>query len=295
MSEYRHLPKVDLLLRDPRLAALPHAVALGACRDVLAELRTAIATGKPEVDADVAGRAAARAERLLGGRMRPVINATGVVIHTNLGRAPWPAEAVAAVTEIASGYCNLEIDLDSGRRGGRMDGVSALMRHLTGAEAALVVNNCAAAVLLALTALARDREVVVSRGELVEIGGSFRVPEVIAAGGARLREVGTTNRTRLADYGAAIGPDTAALLRVHPSNFRVVGFVEAPERAELVALGHDRGVVVLEDVGSGSLAGDLGEPSIRGAIADGVDLVMFSGDKLLGGPQAGVIAGRAAL
>jgi L-seryl-tRNA(Ser) seleniumtransferase len=194
-----------------------------------------------------------------------------------------------------AGACDLELDLEAGERGGRLRGVTAQLRHLTGAEATVVVNNCAAAVLLGLTALARGREVIVSRGELVEIGGSFRVPEVIASGGARLVEVGTTNRTRVADYARAITPETAVLLRVHPSNFRVTGFTEVPDRAELVALGRERGVPVLEDLGSGALAPIDREPSVREVVAAGTDLVFFSGDKLLGGPQAGLAVGRADL
>ncbi|MFT4625323.1 MAG: L-seryl-tRNA(Ser) seleniumtransferase, partial [Myxococcota bacterium] len=205
--------------------------------------------------------------------------------------APWSQGARDAVQHL-TGYCDLEMDLDSGRRGGRLDGVRALARQLTGAEDALVVNNCAAAVLLALTALARDREVIVSRGELVEIGGSFRVPDVIASGGARLVDVGTTNRTRIADFAAAVGPDTAVLLRVHPSNFRVIGFTEEAPREALVALGREHGLAVVEDVGSGSLTGALGEPSVREAVEAGVDVVLFSGDKLLGGPQSGLAFGR---
>lgn len=287
---YRSLPKIDVLLREPELACLPRALALVAAREVLHRLRTDIASGRTELP-DVVEEVVQEAEALRRGRLRAVLNATGVVVHTNLGRAPWSASARAGALE-AMGYCDVEMDLETGRRGGRMDGVQRLLRLLTGCESALVVNNGAAAVLLALTALARDREVLVSRGELVEIGGSFRVPEVVASGGARLREVGTTNRTRPADYEAAIGSDTALLLRVHPSNYRVVGFTETPPREALVALGRRYGVAVVEDLGSGSLDGAWGEPSVRDAIDQGVDLAIFSGDKLLGGPQAGVIVGR---
>jgi len=290
---YRRLPQVDALLREPALADLPHDLAVVAAREVLGRLRGAIAEGLTELP-DVVEAVAREARALRAGRIRGVLNATGVVVHTNLGRAPWPCSARVGALE-AMGYCDVEMDLETGRRGGRMDGVRRLLHLLTGCESALVVNNGAAAVLLALTALARDREVVVSRGELVEIGGSFRVPDVIASGGARLREVGTTNRTRAADYEAVIGPETALLLRVHPSNFRVVGFTEAPSRAALVALGRRYGLPVVEDLGSGSLDGEWGEPSIRDAVAEGVDLAIFSGDKLLGGPQAGVIIGRADL
>ncbi|MEZ4317086.1 MAG: L-seryl-tRNA(Sec) selenium transferase [Myxococcota bacterium] len=288
---YRSLPSVPKLLGHPALAGLPHDLVVGAARQVLSALRDGISDGSITTLPDIPAEVAARAHLLARGRMEPVINATGVVVHTNLGRAPWAPEVVEAAME-AAGYCNVEMDLDSGRRGGRLTGVAALVEHLTGAEDALVVNNCAAAVLLALTALARDREVVVSRGELVEIGGSFRVPEVIASGGARLVEVGATNRTRVADFEAAITDHTAAILRVHPSNFRVVGFTEQPDRSALAALARERDVWMLEDLGSGSLDGAFGEASVREALREGADLVMFSGDKLLGGPQAGVVAGR---
>ncbi|HHO52198.1 MAG TPA: L-seryl-tRNA(Sec) selenium transferase [Deltaproteobacteria bacterium] len=289
-ARLRALPKIDRLVRA--LGDVPHGVAVAAARQVVSDARERVLGGREAGAApELERRARARAALLQEGRLRAVINATGVVVHTNLGRAPWPASARAAVSR-AAGYCDLELELDSGHRGGRLRGLTAQLRELTGAEDALVVNNCAAAVLLGLTALARGREVIVSRGELVEIGGSFRVPDVIASGGASLREVGTTNRTRVADFEAAIGPETAVLLRVHPSNFRIVGFTEGPDRAELVALGHERGLVVLEDLGSGSLDGALGEPSVLDALAAGVDLVFFSGDKLLGGPQAGIVAGR---
>lgn len=289
----RQLPRVDALLAHPEVAALPRHLAREAARELLDEARARILEGG---DAPVAGLPAAvagRIEAMLAPRLRPVINATGVVIHTNLGRAPWPPEALDAAIAVAGGYTNLEMDLDTGARGQRLAGISRHLRALTGAEAAVVVNNCAAAVLLALSALADGREVVVSRGELVEIGGSFRVPEIVTQGGARLVEVGTTNRTRIADFAAAVTDHTAVLLRVHPSNFRVTGFVEAAARTELVALGQARGLSVVEDLGSGSLDGERDEPGVRQAIADGVDLVLFSGDKLLGGPQAGIAVGTA--
>jgi L-seryl-tRNA(Ser) seleniumtransferase len=301
-SLYRRLPGVDTLLQHPDLAGLPHAVAANAARQVLAELRDAIGAGlqalPADLDAHLAAQVAERARMLGTGRLRRVINATGVVIHTNLGRAPWGEAARQAAID-AMGYCNLEMRLDTGRRGGRLEGVAAQMRALTGAEDAIVVNNCAAAVLLALTALAKGREVLVSRGELVEIGGSFRVPEVIASGGARLVEVGATNRTRVADFAAGLTEDSAAILRVHPSNFHMSGFTERPDRADLARLARERGVWMLEDLGSGLLqprpdgASDVfdGEEPVRDVLDAGAHLVMFSGDKLLGGPQAGLIAG----
>ncbi len=225
----------------------------------------------------------------------PVWNATGVVLHTNLGRAPWHADAITAAGAVAAGWSSVEIDLATGRRGGRAAGLVARLQRLTGCEDALVVNNNAAAVLLALTALGAGREVVVSRGELVEIGGAFRVPDVVASGGATLREVGTTNRTRTADYIRATGPGTALWLRVHPSNFRIVGFTERPALSALAQAAKAAGVPLVDDVGSGHLYGIPGEPGLRETLAAGVDLACCSGDKLLGGPQAGLILGRATL
>src|SRR5215213_4305954 len=228
-------------------------------------------------------------------RLRRVLNATGVIVHTNLGRAPLPAAALERVEEAARGYSNLEYHLSSGTRGSRQDHCGEILRRLTGAEAALVVNNNAAAVLLALAALAEGREVVVSRGELIEIGDGFRIPDVLASSGARLVEVGTTNRTRAADYERAIGPDTALLLRVHQSNFRVVGFTEQPRVEELAAVSRRHDVPLVEDLGSGALVELDGEPTPAATLAAGADLVCFSGDKLLGGPQAGIVAGRSDL
>ena len=290
---YRGLPGVDTILSSPRTEGLPVGLVAEEARRLLDELRRGIAAGEVRDLPDVAAVVGDRARQILAGTLRPVVNATGVVIHTNLGRSPWAPEAVARAAAVASGYSSLEMLLDTGRRGGRGGGVFALLRHLTGAEAAVVVNNNAAAVLLALTALARDGEVVVSRGELVEIGGSFRIPDVIASGGAVMREVGTTNRTRAADYAAAITDDTAVLLKVHRSNFRIVGFSEEASRAELSALARARGLLLVEDLGSGSLDGDHGEPAVRDVVSSGVDLVTFSGDKLLGGPQVGICVGRA--
>lgn len=242
------------------------------------------------------------AERLLGERgiafLQPVVNATGVLIHTNLGRVPLGGEQLAAVTRVAGGYSNLEYDLEDGRRGSRYAHATRLLSELTGAEASLIVNNNAAAILLVLAALCSDREVIISRGELIEIGGEFRIPDVMEASGARLVEVGTTNRTHLSDYERAIGPKTAAILKVHPSNYTVVGFTSAVETKELARLSRGRGVHFLHDLGSGFVDFPGGpewtsaEPSIEASLSDGADLVMFSGDKLLGGPQAGVVLGR---
>ena len=291
-NHFSDLPSVDAVLRDPGIALLPRAFALRATREVLAELRQAIHDKVSAPLPHVPELVGVRVRAWQRGQLRRVINATGIALHTNLGRAPWASAAIDAVKRVAEGYCNLEIDLHSGERGGRGDGAVQWLLELTGAEAAMVVNNCSAAVLLALTSLAQGREVLVSRGELVEIGGGFRVPEVITACGARLIEVGTTNRTRIRDFEAALGSDAAVLLRVHPSNFRVVGFTEAPSRPELVALARASGLYTVEDVGSGSFDGAYGEPSVCEAVGDGVDLVIFSGDKLLGGPQSGILVGR---
>lgn len=304
----RALPSISSLLADPRLAALPHTLAVRAAREVVAQARRDLLQGgslEPQALDGLVDAALSLAADLSRPHLRRVINTTGVAIHTNLGRAPLHPDAARAVAEVAAGYCNVELDLAGGRRGGRLAGVEGLLRELTGSEAAIAVNNGAAALLLALTALTRDGEVIVSRGELVEIGGSFRVPEVISAGGARLVEVGATNRTRVQDYRAGISPRTAALLRVHPSNFRMLGFTERPDRAGLVALAAEHGLPLIEDLGSGllrALPGALadsdgvdGEMLVSGVLAQGVDLVCFSGDKLLGGPQAGILAGRASL
>ena len=288
---FRQLPKMDVLLESPALQGLPRDVCRTIAREHLETLRRRIADGELKEMPDVALDVAHRVEETLRVSLRAVINATGIVVHTNLGRAPW-SDSVRDAAMGMTGYCDLEMDLDAGARGGRLDGVRRLLQALTGAEDALVVNNCAAAVLLALTALARDREVLVSRGELVEIGGSFRVPDVITSGGCTLREVGTTNRTRVEDYASAVGPATAVILSVHTSNFRVVGFTEATPREALVALGQEQKLYVVEDVGSGNLDGVADEPAVRDAVAAGVDVVLFSGDKLLGGPQAGFAVGK---
>jgi L-seryl-tRNA(Ser) seleniumtransferase len=231
-------------------------------------------------------------------RLRPVINATGILLHTGLGRAPLADEAVAAMAAVARGYCNLEFELEAGERGRRSSGIAMLLAELTGAAAAAVVNNNAGATVVALRALAAGREVIVSRGQLVEIGGSFRLPEIFEVSGARLREVGTTNKTRLADYERAIGPDTAAILRVHHSNFRIVGFTEEAPLDGLVKLAHEHRLMMIDDIGSGALARGLppgldDEPTVAGGIQAGADVVLFSGDKLLGGPQCGILVGKA--
>ena len=284
----RDLPSVDELARD---AGDPLAVE--AARTVLARAREEIRAGADP--GDLRARLVDELARARTPSLRRVLNATGVIVHTNLGRAPLAEAALDHVREATRGYSNLEFDLTTGSRGSRQDHVAAILRRLTGAEAALVVNNNAAAVLLALAALAEGREVVVSRGELIEIGDGFRIPDVLARSGARLVEVGTTNRTRAADYERAIGPDTAVLLRVHQSNFRVVGFTEQPRLQDLSAIARRHDLPLIDDLGSGVLASLGDEPSARDALAAGADLVCFSGDKLLGGPQAGIVVGRADL
>jgi len=283
----RDLPSVDELARG---ADDPLAVA--AARELLGRAREEIHAGAEP------GDLSARLQEALAAMRRPalrrVLNATGVIVHTNLGRAPL-ADAALDRVRAAAAYSNLEYDLSSGSRGSRQDHPAPLLRRLTGAEAAIVVNNNAAAMLLALAALAEGREVVVSRGELIEIGDGFRIPDVLARSGARLVEVGTTNRTRAADYERAIGLETALLLRVHQSNFRVIGFAEQPRLEELAAIARRHEVPLLDDLGSGALVDVEGEPTPAAALAAGADLVCFSGDKLLGGPQAGIVAGRADL
>jgi L-seryl-tRNA(Ser) seleniumtransferase len=300
----RALPSVDRVVA--LMPDVPHHQAVAAVRGALEMARLRISQGRaapaPEHVAAEA-RAYVKAERL--GGLVPVINATGVLIHTNLGRAPLGPEQLDAVVRVAGGYSSLEFDVMEGRRGDRYRHARSSIAELTGAEDALVVNNCAAAVLLALTTLCAGREVLISRGELVEIGGEFRIPDVMAASGARLVEVGTTNRTHLADFERAITPETAAVLKVHPSNFRVVGFTSSVAARDLARLARGRGLPFVHDLGSGLVtapdldwdgrAGWEGEPLVGQAIEDGADLVTFSGDKLLGGPQAGIVTGRADL
>ena len=298
----RALPSVDQALQGPEVQALVgahgRAAVVGAVRAVLDERRAAAGAVDLLSPEALAAAVASRLAEAARPSLVRVINATGVVIHTNLGRAPLSREAAARAAEVASSYSNLEYDLEKGSRGDREAHAEARLRALLGVEATVVVNNCAAAVLLAVNTLADGREVLVSRGELVEIGGSFRIPEVLRKGGARLREVGTTNRTRLADYRAALTADTAMILKVHPSNFRVVGFTEETTAAELAGLAREAGVPLVEDQGSGLLArlpGALSsEATATQALAAGADVVAWSGDKLLGGPQAGILAGRRA-
>jgi L-seryl-tRNA(Ser) seleniumtransferase len=289
----RDLPSVDELARD-----VQDPLAVDAARAVLERAREEIRAGAEP--GDLVERLHAELDGLRRPRLRRVLNATGVIVHTNLGRAPLAEAALDRVVESTRGYSNLELELGSGTRGSRQDHVAPILRRLTGAQAALVVNNNAGAVLLALAALAEGREVVVSRGELIEIGDGFRIPDVLARSGARLVEVGTTNRTRAGDYERAIGPDTAVLLRVHQSNFRVVGFTEQPRLEQLAAVARRHGLPLVDDLGSGSLGASnslllADEPSARDALEAGADLVCFSGDKLLGGPQAGIVVGRADL
>jgi L-seryl-tRNA(Ser) seleniumtransferase len=295
----RRIPAVSTLLNRGEVAAtmpsVPRRVVVAAVQRVTGQWRSRVLAEKldPPDEAAMAAEVLLEVARQARPSLRRVINATGVVLHTNLGRAPLSASAAAALDEVACHYSNLELDLESGERGSRHDHVEALLCELLSAEAAVVVNNAAAALLLALASIAAGREAVVSRGELVEIGGSFRVPDVMAQSGVRLREVGTTNRTHLADYQRALGPDTAAILKVHTSNYRLVGFVAEAGLGELAELAHAHGLPLLDDVGSGCLLplpGD--EPLVPARLAAGVDLCLFSGDKLLGGPQAGIAVGR---
>ncbi len=301
-AQLRQLPSVDRLLQSHELAELEaqhgHQVVVEAARTALDDARQAILAGaSAPAPHELVATVAAYVTQAVTPTLRPVINATGVIIHTNLGRAPLSRATLEAMAAVGRGYSNLEYDLEAGRRGSRYGHAEALLTRLTGAEAALVVNNNAAAVLLMLSALARDREVIISRGQLVEIGGGFRIPDVMRQSGARLVEVGTTNRTYIEDYAGAITEETAALMRVHFSNFRQVGFIHETSLEELVGLARERGLLVLDDLGSGSLLdtaefGLTHEPMPQESIAAGADLVSFSGDKLLGGPQAGVIVGR---
>ncbi|TYO94970.1 L-seryl-tRNA(Sec) selenium transferase [Desulfallas thermosapovorans] len=307
----KHIPAVDEVLKKPDIAGLtrsiPRVLVLKAIRDTISQLREELVAGRLQVDKEqqardffmaiVIKRAIHEANLLNRSNLRRVLNVTGVVLHTNLGRAVLGENARQAINHAASGYSNLELDLATGKRGSRYAPVEQLLARLTGAEAALVVNNNAAAVLLALGTLARGKEVIVSRGQLVEIGGSFRIPEVMAQSGARLVEVGATNKTYASDYQKAITAETALLLHVHTSNYRIVGFTRETSIAELVELGRAYKLPVMSDLGSGSLV-DLAEhgfpvePTVQQVVKEGADVVTFSGDKLLGGPQAGIIVGK---
>jgi len=301
----RQIPSVDELLHQPRLAKLasriPRELLVEVAREVLAGVRDEI-TGRsgvrviPVIPADLEDVIAREVERILARTLQPVINATGVILHTNLGRAPLAPAVLEEFRQTAIHYSNLEYDLETGTRGKRDVHTSELLARLTGAEDAIVVNNCAAAILLVLAALAKNGEVLVSRGELIEIGDGFRIPEVMAQSGALLCEVGTTNRTRIADYERAINEKTRLLLRVHPSNFQMSGFTDKPAVEELVELSQRAGIPLVEDLGSGCLVDlspyGIDEPTIRQSVQAGISLVTFSGDKLLGGPQAGIIAGK---
>jgi len=302
---FRKIPGVDRLLSTPAmediLAGYPRPLVLAAVHQVLEGIRRGIREGavsEPLPDGEeIAEQVRDRVRGLSRPSLRPVINATGVVVHTNLGRSLLPASALRRFKAVAGGYSNLEYDLEKGRRGSRYVHVEGILKELTGAEGAMVVNNNAAAVLISLETLARGREVIVSRGQLVEIGGSFRIPDVMRKSGARMVEVGTTNKTHLRDYEEVIGPETGLLLKVHTSNFQVVGFTEAVPLSAMADLGRRHGIPVMEDLGSGCLVdfsryGLAGEPTVRAALDQGADLVTFSGDKLLGGAQAGIILGR---
>ena len=291
----RGLPSVDTLLRDERAVALTeHHGRTAAVEAIRAALADARRRGVAEDADELLARASRRLDR--PPSLRPALNATGVVVHTNLGRAPLAAAAIERVASVAGGYSNLEYDLAAGARGSRHAHLGSILSELTGAEDGMAVNNNAAAVMLVLAALAEGREVPISRGELIEIGDGFRIPDVLAQSGARLVEVGSTNRTRIGDYARVLGPDTGAILRVHQSNFRIVGFTDAPSLRELADLAAEHGVPVIDDLGSGQLIDlpDLAdEPTARSSVEAGATVVCFSGDKLLGGPQAGVIVGAA--
>jgi L-seryl-tRNA(Ser) seleniumtransferase len=304
-AAYRRIPSLDAFLADPAIAPLlarfGREAALVSARAALDDVRAEIAAGGPGPDVTMAGLAArlrARLEKKFALALAPAVNATGVIMHSGLGRAVLSEAAREALADVAAGYSTLALDLDAGKRAPRDRHVEALLRELTGAEAATVANNNAAATVLILNTLARGKEVVVSRGQLVEIGGSFRMPDVMATSGAILREVGTTNKTHLADYERALSDATGAILRVHHSNYRIVGFADEPPIEALTALGHARGVPVIDDLGSGALIdlarfGLASEPLVPASLRAGADVVCFSGDKLLGGPQSGIIAGRA--
>ena len=301
-TEFRHLPSVDKVLLEKRISQLgkdyPHDLLVNLIRQRLEGERLSIAAGNPCASmGEIVESVCAQLQALEKPSLRHVINASGVILHTNLGRAPLSKESLAAMEAVSKGYCNLEINMDSGTRGSRHVHIEGLLCHLTGAEAALVVNNNASGVLLGLTVLAKRKEVIVSRGQAVEIGGGFRIPDVMRQSGAKLVEVGTTNCTYAGDYEQAISPRTAGLMRVHSSNFRLMGFTSEVTLEELVAIGNRNGLLVLDDVGSGcfldtTVFGLAPEPMVQQSVATGAALTFFSGDKLVGGPQAGIIVGR---
>jgi L-seryl-tRNA(Ser) seleniumtransferase len=305
-SLFREIPAVDHLLQSPHIKEIlsntPRKLVLRAIHEVLNEMRVQIAGAREADDLPdfslntVVDRIMECVSILSKQSLRHVINATGVIVHTNLGRSPLSRKVIARFSKLAGGYCNLEYDLEAGARGSRYVHVEDILREITGAEAAMVVNNNAAAVLIALNTIAKDREVIIARSELVEIGGSFRIPEVMRRSGAKMFEVGTTNKTTIKDYESAIDAQTALLLKVHKSNFQIVGFSEEVDLAELVTLGRKHSLPVMEDLGSGCLIdfsryGLRGEPTVQDSIAKGADIVTFSGDKMLGGPQCGIILG----
>lgn len=307
-NPFRRLPKVAQVLELPAIADAgtrhPHTAVADAVRAEIDALRAQITRGQlssePGISEEFLARVLSRLESSATPHLRPVINATGIVLHTNLGRSPVHEAAAQAAYQAARGYLNLEMSLETGKRTSRQNPIRNGVVRLTGAESATVVNNCAAATVIVLRALAAGKEVIVSRGQLIEIGGSFRIPDIMTVSGATLREVGTTNITRLADYERAIGPDTALLMRIHSSNYRIRGFTRSVTIDELVSLGRKHGIPVVDDAGSGATTdlsrfGLPGEPTVSEGIRAGADLVLFSGDKLLGGPQAGLIAGRKAL
>jgi L-seryl-tRNA(Ser) seleniumtransferase len=301
-TEYRHLPSVDKVLSDERILQLakdyPHNLLVNLVRQYLERERLSITKGKPCASLDeIVTSVSSQLQSLGKPSLRRVINASGVILHTNLGRAPLSKEALAAMEAVGEGYSNLEFNLDSGTRGSRNVHVEGLLCQLSGAEAALVVNNNASAVLLGLTALARRKEVIVSRGQAVEIGGGFRIPDVMRQSGAKLIEVGTTNCTYVSDYEQAVSPRTVALMRVHSSNFQLVGFINEVSLEEMVAIGKRNELLVLDDLGSGCFLdttafGLAPEPMVQDSVTAGAALTFFSGDKLVGGPQAGIIVGR---
>ncbi len=304
----RKIPKIDdilaILAEEGYLAKAPRDTVVEACRSATGEVRRAILEARGEMEVPSAGDLAVLVIKKIDAFRRPnlrrVVNATGIILHTNLGRAPLCREALERIWETSRGYSNVEFDLETGKRGVRYDHVRGILCELTGAEDALIVNNNAAAVLLVLNSLAEGKEAIVSRGELIEIGGEFRIPEVMKRSGAVLREVGTTNRTHLWDYEEAINAETAMILKVHTSNFKVIGFTEEVDLPSMVKLGRDHDIPVMNDLGSGCLVeldryGLRREPTVRDALETGVDIVTFSGDKLLGGPQAGIILGKAHL